>query len=152
MAKFTVDSGLVRKLADLLTETGLSEIELSDGDRTVRVARQLQGTETVKFSGDTSVTVAGPKGEVGTTELESETNHPGTLTSPMVGTVFVAPQPDANPFVQVGDQVTEGQTLLIIEAMKVMNPLSAIKNGVVIKILVKDGQPVEFGESLMVIE
>ena len=152
MAKFTVDSELVRTLADLLTETGLTEVEITDGDKTVRVARHGHTVAASKVSTDTS---AGTSGTVETGAVPASTvdaDHPGTLVSPMVGTAFLSPQPGADPFVRAGDRVNEGQTLLIIEAMKVMNPIAAVRSGVVRSILVEDGQPVEFGESLMVIE
>jgi acetyl-CoA carboxylase biotin carboxyl carrier protein len=148
MAKFTVDSDLVRTLAELLTETGLTEVEITDGDRTIRVARQghlSAASETPTDQAMASEAEVRP-------DLAAGPNHPGALTSPMVGTVFVAPQPGADPFVQAGDHVDEGQTLLIIEAMKVMNPIPASRSGTVRSILVEDGQPVEFGEALLVIE
>ena len=152
MAKFTVDSDLVRTLADLLTETGLTEVEITDGDKTIRVARHSQNSTTHK------VVANAPAEHVNATAANVPSAstagaiHPDALTSPMVGTVFVAPQPGADPFVRVGDTVDEGQTLVIIEAMKVMNPIPASRRGVVRSILVEDGQPVEFGEALLVIE
>jgi acetyl-CoA carboxylase biotin carboxyl carrier protein len=152
MAKFTVDSELVRTLADLLTETGLTEVEITDGDKTVRVARHGHAVVASRVSTDTSVDTSSAV-ETGTApESTVDPDHPGTLVSPMVGTAFLSPQPGADPFVRAGDTVNEGQTMLIIEAMKVMNPIAAVRSGVVRSILVEDGQPVEFGESLMVIE
>ena len=118
MAKFTVDSDLVRTLADLLTETGLTEVEITDGDRTIRVARQGQRSTTHE------VVANAPADHVNATDADAHSastagaNHPDALTSPMVGIVFVAPQPGADPFVRVGDTVDEGQTLVIIEARK----------------------------------
>ncbi len=152
MAKFIVDSDLVRTLADLLTETGLTEVEITDGDRTIRVARHGQRSTTHEMVANA------PADHVNATDADAQSastagaNHPDALTSPMVGIVFVAPQPGADPFVRVGDTVEEGQTLVIIEAMKVMNPIPASRSGVVRSILVEDGQPVEFGEALLVIE
>ena len=152
MAKFNVDSELVRTLADLLTETGLTEVEITDGDKSVRVARHGHGPLTSRSSDDASIGTSGAIESDAVPASTDEADHPGTLLSPMVGTAFLAPQPGADPFVRVGDRVNEGQTLLIVEAMKVMNPIAAIRSGVVRSILVEDGQPIEFGESLMVIE
>ena len=151
MAKFTVDSELVRTLADLLTETELTEVEITDGDKTVRVARHGHGPVSPRNSTDTSIGTSGAVVDAAP-ELTIDAERPGTLVSPMVGTVFLAPQPGAEPFVRVGDRVNIGQTLLIIEAMKVMNPIAAVHSGAVQGILVEDGQPIEFGECLMVIE
>ena len=152
MAKFNVDSDLVRTLADLLTETGLTEVEITDGDKTIRVARHGQPSAVSEAAAETTADqVVAAEAEVGS-DTAAGPNHPGALTSPMVGTVFVAPQPGADPFVRPGDRVEEGQTLLIIEAMKVMNPIPASRSGTVRSILVEDGQPVEFGEALLVIE
>ena len=152
MAKFNVDSDLVRMLADLLTETGLTEVEITDGDKTVRVARHGRDPVNLSSSVDAAVDAAVATDTVAVSTQSAEADPPGTLTSPMVGTAFLASQPGADPFVRLGDQVNEGQTLLIIEAMKVMNPISAARSGIVRSILVEDGQPIEFGESLMVIE
>lgn len=152
MAKFTVDSDLVRRLADLLSETGLTEVEIKDGDKTMRVARHgsqyvtagsVQGTHADPMAAPISSAIS---------EADIVSEQPGILTSPMVGTAFMAPQPGADPFVSEGDHVSEGQVLLIIEAMKVMNSIPADRSGVVRSVLIEDGQPVEFGEALMVIE
>ncbi len=152
MAKFSVDSDLVRKLADLLTETGLTEVEITDGDKTMRVARHGNQRLTVgsvaELQADPmTAPTSEPKPEEGIVSDQSD-----ILTSPMVGTVFISPQPGADPFVREGDKVSEGQILLIIEAMKVMNPIPAERSGVVRSVLIEDGQPVEFGEALLVIE
>ena len=152
MAKFTVDSELVRTLADLLTETGLTEVEITDGDKTIRVARHGQRSATPEVAANTSADQASVAEDDIHSASVAASSNPGALTSPMVGTVFVAPQPGADPFVRAGDRVDEGQTLLIIEAMKVMNPIPASRSGIVRSILVEDGQPVEFGEALLVIE
>ena len=144
------DKAIIRELADLLNETALTEIEWTKGDRTVRVARQPStmitntGTPPAAAPVHTNL-VADPA----TSDKES---HPGAILSPMVGTAYVAPEPGATPFVQVGSQVSEGQTVLIIEAMKTMNPIPAKKNGTIHQILVSDGVPVEYGEVLMIIE
>ncbi|MGF1630060.1 MAG: acetyl-CoA carboxylase biotin carboxyl carrier protein [Kiloniellaceae bacterium] len=145
MAKFEVNEELVRKLADLLQETGLTEIEYEVNNHRIRVA---------KAAAMTTVAAAAPapcmplKPAAGGPEAVPA----GAITAPMVGTVYVAGEPGTPPFVKVGDQVSEGQVLLIIEAMKVMNPLSSPRAGTVKQIMITDGQPVEYGEPLMVIE
>lgn len=147
MKKLEIDTDLIRELADLLVETGLSEIELGEGDRRIRVVR----------NGVTALTpreervAPAPVGVPAPAPIEVE-HPPGAVTSPMVGTVFAAPEPGALPFISVGDAVSEGQTLFIIEAMKVMNPIRAPHSGKVTRILVSNGDPVEFGEVLVVIE
>ena len=146
MSKFPIDEEAIRKLAELLSETGLSEIEIEDDDRRLRVARQAAPLHA-------SVAAAGaPVAAAPVAEEPVAGPHPGTVASPMVGTVYLAPEPGAAPFVQVGDAVREGQTLLIIEAMKVMNNLPSPRSGKVTAVLVDDGTPVEFGEPLIVIE
>ena len=147
--QFDVDADLIRRLTALLEETGLSEIELGDGERRVRVVRNshavnLQGTnaqapEAQATAGDPASAAA------------AEASPPGAVSSPMVGTVFTAPEPGAPAFVKVGDSVEEGDTLFIIEAMKVMNPIRAPRGGTVSDILVENGSPVEFGETLLVL-
>jgi acetyl-CoA carboxylase biotin carboxyl carrier protein len=148
--KSIVDGALIRELADLLKETGLSEIEIGEGERRVRVAR---GAPT---NHDTSVEPAASSPSVTAPALAShpvaDGHHPGAVTSPMVGTVYVAPEPGADPFVKLGDSVKEGQTLLIVEAMKVMNPIRAPRTGRVSQILISDGAPVEYGEALIILE
>ncbi len=141
MAKFEVNEDLIRKLADLLAETGLSEIEYEANEQRVRVAR----------GGVVHSVAAAPLGAEAL-QAEAEAVPANALTSPMVGTVYVAGEPTAPPFVKVGDMVSEGQTLLIIEAMKVMNPLPSPRAGKVTRIMVSNGDPVEFGEPLMIIE
>jgi acetyl-CoA carboxylase biotin carboxyl carrier protein len=133
------DTELIRTLAALLTETGLTEIEYAVGDRRVRVARVLGGP-TPAFAAPTLPAAAG------------SIEHPGAVKAPMVGTAYLAPQPGAPPFVQLGDNVTEGQPLLIIEAMKVMNQIRAHRPGRIAQIVVAEAQPVEFGAVLMLIE
>ncbi len=139
-----VDKDLIRELAALLEETGLSEIEISDQGRTVRVAR---GTNRAAAAG-----APAPPGEKAPAQVEDLANHPGAITSPMVGTAFVAPEPGAAPFVKVGDAVTAGQTVLIVEAMKTMNPIPAPRDGKVTRILISNGIPVEFGDVLMILD
>jgi acetyl-CoA carboxylase biotin carboxyl carrier protein len=146
--KKSPNEDLIRSLANLLNETGLSEIEIEENNMRVRVARTLtMPTHTMPLSH------AGPAAAgVGAPPASSLENHPGVVTSPMVGTAYRAPEPGAPPFVEIGAVVREGQTLLIIEAMKTMNQISAPRAGTVKRIIVENGQPVEFGEPLMVIE
>jgi acetyl-CoA carboxylase biotin carboxyl carrier protein len=140
---------LIRSLADLLHETGLTEIEIEENDLRVRVARTLtMPTHTVPLT-HLAPAAAGVGASAGASSLE---NHPGVVTSPMVGTAYRAPEPGAANFVEVGSVVREGQTLVIIEAMKTMNQISAPRAGTVKSIIVENGQPVEYGEPLMVIE
>ncbi len=146
MSKYDIDEEAIRKLAELLNETGLSEIEIEDDDRRLRVARQATPVHAVAPAAPAAAAAAA------VVEEAPAGPHPGTVTSPMVGTVYLAPEPGARPFVQVGDEVREGQTLLIIEAMKVMNNLPAPRAGKVTAVLIDDGTPVEFGEPLVVVE
>jgi len=146
MKKITVDQNLIRTLSRLLDETGLDEIELGDGDHHVRVARGPRGAPPATIA-PAPIAAVEP-----TAEAAADTAHPDAITSPMVGTVYVAPEPSAAPFVRAGDSVAEGQTLMIIEAMKVMNPIRAPRGGKVTRILVENGDPVEFGEALLILE
>jgi acetyl-CoA carboxylase biotin carboxyl carrier protein len=133
------DTELIRGLAALLTETGLTEIEYAVGDRRVRVARAVAGPAPLGGS-------PAPSAAAGSIE------HPGAVRAPIVGTAYLAPQPGAPPFVRLGDIIVEGQPLLIIEAMKVMNQIRAHRAGRVAQILVADAQPVEYGTVLILIE
>lgn len=142
------DKGLIRDLAALLDETGLTEIEWTRGDRTVRVARQPAA---VAAAAPAAAPAAAKPAREDAAAADPE-NHPGAVLSPMVGTAYAAPEPGAAPFVEVGVQVSEGQTVLIVEAMKTMNPIPAPRSGVVRRILVSDGAPVEYGEVLMIVE
>ena len=145
-----LDRKLIRELAELLSETGLSEIEIEQPDMRIRVARNFSGTPTpapvVPVPAAPSAQPAAPQAAV------EEAAHPGAVPSPMVGTVYLAPEPGADPFVKVGDQVSEGQTLMIVEAMKTMNHIPAPRSGKVTAILIENQQPVEFGEPLLIIE
>ncbi|MET1410757.1 acetyl-CoA carboxylase biotin carboxyl carrier protein [Roseibium sp. HPY-6] len=149
------DTALIRDLAVLLDETNLSEIELEQGDTRIRVARQMSINAPVSVATPTAVAApvaaapAAPKTE---TVAESPSQSGSTVTSPMVGTAYLSPEPGAAPFIQVGDKVAEGQTILIVEAMKTMNNIPSTKTGTVKQILVDDAQPVEFGEPLIVVE
>ena len=144
MPKFNVDPKLVRKLATLLEETGLTEIEYRNGGEQIRVSRLAPAAD-----GGNKAPVASPSAA----EAErSEVEPAGILSAPMVGTVYTQANPDAEPFVKPGDRVEKGQTVLIIEAMKVMNPIPAPTDGTVKAVFVVDRQPVEFGEPLMIID
>jgi len=149
-SKPAVDHDLIRELARLLDETGLTEIEFErDGER-VRVARQPQAVVT---SAPARATAAdAPTASYAADAAADPAKHPGVVTSPMVGTAYVGPEPGARPFVEVGSQVRAGQTLLIIEAMKTMNQIPAPRAGTVVQILFEDSQPVEFGQPLMIVE
>ncbi len=149
MSKMFVDQDVIRDLATLLNETDLSEIEVQDGERKIRVVRNLSAAAVpVAVSQAAPATVAAPVVETSV----SDKDHPGAVTSPMVGTLYTAADPDSGDFIKVGDKVAAGQTLLIIEAMKVMNQIPAPKGGTITKILVENSQPVEFGDLLVIIE
>jgi acetyl-CoA carboxylase biotin carboxyl carrier protein len=141
-AKSAVDHDLIRELAQLLDETGLTEIDFERDGQRVRVARHAQPIASVPPPLILSEPV---------TALEPG-KHPGVVTSPMVGTAYRGPEPGARPYVEIGSVVRTGDTLLIVEAMKTMNQIPAPRAGRVIQILSEDGQPVEFGEPLMIIE
>ena len=147
MAKFEPDDDLIRRLAALLEETGLSEIEYEAEGKRIRVGRGGGPVATESILPAPSTDAAAPG-----TPPDAEAVPAGAVISPMVGTVYLAAEPGAPSLLKVGDNVTEGQTLLIIEAMKVMNPLASPRAGTVTRILVSDGQPVEFGEPLLIIE
>jgi acetyl-CoA carboxylase biotin carboxyl carrier protein len=144
--KFDLDSTLVRKLAKLLTETGLSEIEYAEGDKRIRCATL---SSTVSHATPTQVGGAAAGGGEGKANAPAINGRP--VTAPMVGTVYLSSEPSKPPFVKKGDTVKEGDTLLIIEAMKVMNPIKAPISGTIAEIMVADAKPVEFGETLIVI-
>ncbi len=145
-----IDHGMIRDLAKLLDETGLTEIEIQRDGASVRVARNLNapGPRTRPPEGPVATTIAAAPGEV---PIEPS-KHPGLVASPMVGTAYRGPAPGARPFVDIGSAVKTGEPLIIIEAMKTMNQIPAPRDGTVIQILVEDGQPVEYGEPLMIIE
>jgi len=152
-----IDPALVRELAQLLTDNALTEIEVEDGDRRIKVKREpaaaIAATAPPSAPPAAAPALSGPpmhgKEDVGTPAAEEAEGK--TIKSPMVGTAFLSPQPDAAQFVNVGDTVKAGDTLLIVEAMKVMNPITAPEGGVIKKLLVSDGQPVEFDQPLAVI-
>jgi acetyl-CoA carboxylase biotin carboxyl carrier protein len=146
----TIDHDLIRNLARLLDETGLTEIEFERDGQRVRVARHAQAAGAPAHTAPTpSIPAEAHATDVG---MPDPANHPGVITSPMVGTAYLAPEPGARPFVEVGSRVRAGDTLLIIEAMKTMNQIPTSRAGTVIQVLIEDGQPVEFGEPLMIIE
>jgi len=142
MAKPKIDADAIRELARLLEETGLSEVELRDGDRAIRVARGA-----AVHAGPPPPPQAAPPAAPAAEETEA-----GAVTAPMVGTIYLAPSPGEAPFIAVGADVAEGDTLFIVEAMKVMNPILASRPGTVKRILARDAQPVEFGEVLAILE
>ena len=149
-AKFTSDDGaLIRELALLLDETSLTEIEIERAGLRVRVARNISIAASVQSSAQP--TAALPAAAV-PADVADMAKHPGVVPSPMVGTAYWSSEPGAKPFIEVGSKVTVGQTLLIIEAMKTMNQIPSPRAGTVTQILVEDGQPVEFGEPLVIIE
>ena len=150
----TEDSALIRELALLLDETSLSEIEIERAGLRVRVARNISVAASVPaayaptvHAAPASVAAAAPAAVAA-----DLSKHPGVVPSPMVGTAYWSPEPGAKPFIDVGSKVSAGQTLLIIEAMKTMNQIPSPRAGTVTQILIEDGQPVEFGEPLVIIE
>ncbi len=148
--KIQVDPSLVRNLAELLNETGLTEIEVQNGAQRVRVSR---GATAISAPMAASAPVAAaPRATAVEAAEVNFNNHPGAVTSPMVGTAYRAPEPGARPFCDVGDTVKVGQTLLIVEAMKTMNAIPATKAGKVTHVLIEDGMPVEFGQPLVIVE
>ena len=149
-----IDARMVRKLADILTDTGLSEIEVECDGLKIRVAKTLTSAPIQYAAAPAPVAaVAAPAAAAPAGEAAAPERRKGdVVNSPMVGTVYLQPQPDAPAFVKVGDMVSAGQTLMIVEAMKTMNRIPAPKAGKVVEIIVEDAQPVEFGEPLVVIE
>lgn len=145
-----VDSDLIRELAGLLEETGLGEIEIARGDWKIRIARPV--TQMASVAPQAAPTPASQPAPAQTVEPTPTADGPGTLKSPMVGTAYLTPDPQSPAFVTVGGRVNEGDTVMIIEAMKVMNAIPAHRSGIVREILVSGGQPIEFGQALMVIE
>lgn len=156
---FLIDAKAVRVLADILKETDLTEIEYELEEGRIRVARSL-GSSSLPVVSHQNIAVAPASPQVhsqGSPSSQSNENpqdwaiHPGAIKSPLVGTAYLYPQPGAAPFIKEGDTVSEGQTLMILEAMKVMNPIKASKAGQVLKILIENAQPIEYGEVLVVI-
>jgi len=157
-----VDQNLIRAIAELLNEQNLAEIEVERDDFRVRVTRAHPGGGTVTYAVPSALpaTAPAPAGAAASFEPAATAQPgpedlaalPGTLTSPMVGTAYLAPEPGAKPFVEIGAEVAEGQTILIVEAMKTMNQIPAHRSGRITRILVENAQPVEYGEPLAIIE
>ena len=153
--RIVIDHDAIRELTALLEELGLSEIEIEQDGQRVRVARHGTGVAAVqvvpaaRVEAAATVSVAGPSVVAGMIDAAA---HPGLVPSPMVGTAYRAPEPGAKPFVDVGSTVAVGDTLLIVEAMKTLNQIPSPRAGTVTQILFEDGQPVEFGEPLMIVE
>ena len=156
-----IDTGYIRELAEVLKETDLSEIEIEQDDARIRLARQVNVVQAPIVSAPAATYVTAQpdtampdvaKGDARRGVEGATTEHPGTVASPMVGTAYRSPEPGAPAFVAVGDTVQEGQTLLIVEAMKTMNHIPSPRAGTVHAIMVEDGQPVEYGEPLMILE
>ncbi|TWT00715.1 acetyl-CoA carboxylase biotin carboxyl carrier protein [Reyranella sp. CPCC 100927] len=152
MSKNQDDLDLVRKLAGMLSETGLSEIEYEVNNRRIRVSRTITQVAAPMMLPGAAIGAALPGAAASAAAAADDSNHPGAVKSPMVGTAYLAPEPGKPAFVAVGDKVAAGQTLLIIEAMKTFNPIKATKAGTVTKVVVENAQPVEFGQVLMVVE
>ena len=149
------DAEVIRALAGLLAETGLTEIEYAVGDHRIRVARETAGKAAPALNGHAPTPAAAPTPPAdapATHGAAPAADHPGMLTSPIVGIAYLAPQPGAPPFVRVGDTIAEGETVLIIEAMKVMNQIRAPRAGRIAHIFVTDADPVEYGAPLLLIE
>lgn len=150
--KNAIDQEMIRELAELLKETELSEIEIEQDDLRIRIARHAapRAVEVAAPAAAPAPVAAQPAAPAAAPAADE--NHPGAVTSPMVGTAYHSPAPGADAFVKVGDTVKAGQTVMIVEAMKTMNQIAATKAGTVTRILVEDAQPVEYGEPLLIIE
>ena len=149
MSKFNIDNDAIRQLAELLDDTNLTEIEVAAGDNRIRVARQ--GTMVAAAPAAPVAAAPAPVAAAAAAPSDAASN-PGAVKSPMVGVVYFAPEPGAAPFISVGSTVAEGQTLMLIEAMKTFNPIRAPQSGKVTQILATDGHPVEYDEPLIIIE
>ena len=152
-AKFTSsDSALIRELALLLDETSLTEIEIERAGLRLRVARNVSIAASMPANFQPAAAAPAPAAAAAPAVVADVAKHPGAVPSPMVGTAYLASEPGAKPFIEIGSKVAVGQTLLIIEAMKTMNQIPSTRAGTVTQILVEDGQPVEFGEPLVIVE
>ena len=155
-----IDTTLVRQLADILNDTSLTEIEVERGELRIRVAREITAAPAIQYAAAPAYAPQAAPAPAAAAAPLSMPSDPATIVaksgetvkSPMVGTVYLQASPEAPPFAKVGDKVKKGQTLLIVEAMKTMNPIQAPRDGVVQEILVGDAQPVEFGEPLIILE
>lgn len=146
-----IDPGYIRELAEMLDATGLSEIEVEDGERKIRVARTMTAVATPVAMAAAPVAAAAPAAPAATPAAPAADSFAGATKSPMVGTVYLSPEPGAAPFAAIGGPVAEGDTILIIEAMKVMNPITAPKGGTLKAVHVENSQPVEFDQPLFTI-
>lgn len=154
MSGVQFDPAAIRELAKILRETDLTEIELVEKDSRIRVARQItvQQVATVAAGPAPAAAAAAAPAAAAVPAPVSDAAHPGAVTSPMVGVAYLAPEPGAAPFITVGGRVAQGQTVLLIEAMKTFNQIRAPRAGVVARILIESGSPVEYGEPLLIIE
>ena len=152
--KATLDdeARLVKNLADILDKTGLAELEYKTETLAIRLSRLSGGAPVPAVQPVVAASVPESAGDKASDAPGNPADHPGAVKSPMVGTVYTAPEPDAPAFISEGDSVSQGQTILIVEAMKVMNPITSPKTGTVVKIFVQNAQPVEFGEALVIVE
>ncbi len=147
-----VDKEAIRALADILTDTGLTEIEVSEGDSRLRVARNVSVQAAAAPVAASSVAAAAPAGDEAVAPPTDLSSHPGAVPSPMVGVAYLTPDPSSPPFVQEGAQVAAGQTIMLIEAMKTFNQIKAPRAGKLVRYCVASGEPVEFGAALAIIE
>ena len=153
MSKLDIDRNVIRELAEIMNETGLGEIEVENGNHRLRVSKGSTGVTTVAATQMVAAPpAAAPAAVEAVAAVADEANHPGAVKSPMVGTAYLSPEPGTPVFIKVGDTISQGQTLLIVEAMKTMNPIAAPKGGTIAAILVDDAAPVEFGQPLVIIE
>jgi acetyl-CoA carboxylase biotin carboxyl carrier protein len=153
--KSPIDPELVREMAQLINETDLTEIEVQKGDLRIRVARTITATVMAPVAAAPAFApapVAAAVAVAAPVDAKAAAAHPGTVNSPMVGTAYRRPSPEAKPFIEVGQEVKAGERVLLVEAMKTFNDIVAPRAGKVVAILVEDGQPVEYGEPLLVIE
>ena len=152
--KQAIDPDLVRELAKILSDTGLSEIEVEHGELRLRIARTLTAAPVTHMVAAAPVAhaPAAPPPAAGPAPVADAASHPGAVPSPMVGTAYLSPEPGAPGFIKIGDTVTAGQTLMVVEAMKTFNPIPAPRAGKITAILVNDAQPVEYGEPLVILE
>ena len=155
-ADHALEAGWIRELAGILEETGLTEIEIEKNEVRLRVSRQGGASQVVAAAPAPAVAAAPAAAAAPVAAAPAASpgaaDHPGAVKSPMVGTAYLSPSPGAEPFIKEGGSVAEGQTIMIVEAMKTMNPITAPRSGSVTKILVSDAQPVEFDEALLIIE
>ncbi len=149
MTRIPIDPDAIRALAAVLTETGLSEIEIAEKDSRIRLVRASVIAAAPALAAAPAPSPVAAAAQAGAVEAEA---HPGAVTSPMVGVAYLMPEPGSPPFVTVGQQVTAGQTLLLIEAMKTFNQIKAPKAGTITAVLVQNSAPVEYGEALMILE